>query len=211
MRAVLCATAALALIAVGAPERAAPSVLIAENRCNTQTIDEASSHLRDYDRRASEGNSAQLLQRYGALVDVISVLNEERDVLESVCSSDAERAPLFAQIAAFSAWALALEADIAGKLNPSCSAAATALATMMLADAWLGLANVVNSDQGTVPAAFKDVVPKVRSRADAVGLNLPVWAETSAYWRDHVRIKAKAAIATCPSPAPVPSTSPRQP
>jgi hypothetical protein len=75
----------------------------------------------------------------------------------------------------------------------------------MLADAWLSLANVVNNDGGTVPAAFASVAPKVQTRAQAVGLALPIWADTSAYWRDQIRLKAKAAVATCPSPSPAPS------
>ncbi len=61
---------------------------------------------------------------------------------------------------------------------------------------------------GAVPTEFTDVIPKVRTRADAVGLALPAWAETSAYWAGQVRDKAKAAIATCPSPSP--STSPAE-
>ena len=112
---------------------------------------------------------------------------------------------MFAQIAATSAWALTLESDIAARLNSSCPAAAQALPTMMLSDAWLALANVVNEGNGTVPAAFADVIPKVQSRAAAAGLTLPAWSETSAYWRDGVHAKAKAAIATCPTPSPSPS------
>ncbi len=63
---------------------------------------------------------------------------------------------------------------------------------MMLADAWLALANVVNAAGGAVPTAFADVIPKVRTRADAVGLALPAWTETSAYWAGQVHDKAKA-------------------
>ncbi len=56
-----------------------------------------------------------------------------------------------------------------------------------------------------MPAIFKDVVPKVQTRAATVGLSLPSWADTSAYWRDGVRDKAKALAATCPSPTPLAS------
>jgi hypothetical protein len=188
-----------------APVGAATSVADASNRCNSQTIDDQSARVRDYDRRGSGGNNTQLLARLGAIADVIAIINEEREILDSVCSSDAQRASLFAQIAATTAWALTLEADIAAKLNASCPAAAQALPTIMLADAWLSLANVVNNDGGTVPAAFASVAPKVQTRAQAVGLALPIWADTSAYWRDQIRLKAKAAVATCPSPSPAPS------
>jgi hypothetical protein len=186
------------------PVRAEPPVEIAANRCNGQTIDDASARIRDYDRHTPGGSSVQLLQRFGAIAEVVSILNEEREILNSICSSDAQRAAFFAQIAATAAWALALEADVAARLNASCPAAAQALPTMMLSDAWLSLANVIN-DQGSVPAAFGDVIPKVQARAQAVGLTLPAWRDTSAYWRDQVHLKAKAEIATCPSPSPTPS------
>jgi hypothetical protein len=195
--------ATLPLAAAPAPAVSAP-VMIAAGRCNSQTIDDASSHLRDYERHAPGGNPAQLTERYGAIADVIATLNEERDVLNSICSTDAQRA-FFAQIAANAAWALALEADVAGRLNSSCPAAAQALPTMMLSDAWLALANVVNDNGGTVPQAFNEAIPRVQTRATAVGLTLPAWSETSAYWRDQVHAKAKAAIATCPSPSPSPT------
>ncbi len=132
--------AAVVLLAAAQPVQTAPAFLVAANRCNSQMIDDASSRVRDYDRRGPGSGSAKLLQRYGALAELISTLNEERDVLDSMCASDAQRAPLFAQIAAYSAWALALESDVAAKLNASCPAAATALPAMMLADAWLALA-----------------------------------------------------------------------
>ncbi|HVR47132.1 MAG TPA: hypothetical protein VMT95_10935 [Candidatus Binatia bacterium] len=203
--------AAIVLLGVAGPARAGPPILLASDRCNGQTIDDASSRIRDYDRHGPGSGSAKQLQRYGALVEVISTLNEERDVLESMCASDLQRAPLLAQIAAYSAWALALQSDVAAKLNASCPAAATALPTMMLADAWLALANVVNADGGAVPASFADVVPKVQTRAAAVGLTLPSWADTSAYWAGQVRDKAKSAIATCPTPSPSPHPSPSTP
>ncbi len=186
------------------PVNAAPPLEIAANRCNSQTIDDASGRIRDYDRHAEGGSSAQLLQRYGAIVEVISTLNEEREILNTVCSTEAQREAFFAQIAATAAWALALEADVAARLNASCPAAAHALPTMMLADAWLSLANVVNEGGGSVPAAFGDVIPKIQTRAQAVGLALPAWRDTSAYWRDQVHAKEKAAVATCPSPSPTP-------
>ncbi len=190
----------------GAPAHAGARVEIAVNRCNSLTIDEASSRVRDYDSHTAGAGSGQLLQRFRAIAEIIATLNEERDILNTICSSDAQREAFFVQIAATAAWALALEADVAGRLNASCPAAAQALPTVMLADAWLSLANVVNEDGGSVPAAFGEVIAKVQTRAQAVGLTLPAWRDTSAYWRDQVHAKTKAAVATCPSP----STSPPQ-
>jgi hypothetical protein len=198
-------TLVLTLPLAASPARAERPVQVAVNRCNGQTIDDASARVREYDRHPPSGSSAQLLQRYGAIAEVIATLGEERDILNSICSSDAQRAPLFAEIAETAAWALVLEADVAARLNPACTVAATALPTMMLADAWLALANVVNDDGGAVPATFGNVIPKVQTRAQAVGLALPAWPETSAYWRDQVHAKAKAAVETCPSPSPSPT------
>ncbi len=185
---------------------AAP-VEVAATRCNGQTIDDASGRVRDYDRHAPGNSSAALVVRYGALAEVISVLNEEHEILNNICSSDAQKAPFFAQIAATSAWALVLQADLAARLNASCPAGAKALPTMMIADAWLALANVVNDEDGNVPPAFANVIPKVQTRAQTLGLALPAWPETSAYWRDQVHAAAKTQVAACPSPSPSPSPS----
>ncbi len=75
----------------------------------------------------------------------------------------------------------------------------------MLADAWLSLANLVNENGGAVPLEFSDVIPKIRSRAQAVGLTLPAWPETSQYWRDQLDAKEKPIIQACQSPSATPS------
>jgi hypothetical protein len=193
-----------ALVGAAPPLRAATPMQVAVNRCNSQTVDDAYARVRDFDRHAPGGTSDDLLQRIGAITGLLATLREEREILDSICTSDAARAPLFAQIAATTAWALTLESDVAVRLNASCPPAARALATMMLSDAWLTMANVVNDSGGPVPAIFVDVISKVQSRAQAVGLTLPAWADTSAYWRDRVRDRAKADVATCPSPSPSP-------
>jgi len=201
-------TLALALLAASllgaSPAGAAAPVLVASDRCNGQTIDDAAQHVRDYDRHPPGNGTAQLLQRYAAIADVLSTLNEEGEILNTLCS-ETQRAGLFTQIAATSAWALALDSDVAARLNASCPAAAKALPAMMLSDAWLALARVVNERDGQVPAAFQDIIPKVQTRAQAVDLTLPAWADTSAYWRDQVHAKAKSDAAGCPSPAPSPT------
>jgi hypothetical protein len=204
MPAVLLGLAAMAFGGGAAPARAGRlgPVIVAESRCNDQTINESSGQIRDYDRHGPGSSLSSLQERYGKIASILSVLNEERGILQAVCSSEAQKAPLFAELAATSAWALALESDIAAKLSAACPAAARALPSMMLADAWLALANVVNEDGGRVPRSIGEVVPKIQSRAAAAGLTLPAWADTSAYWRDQVRAKAKTAIEACPSPSP---------
>ncbi len=196
--------ACAALVGAAAPLRAATPVQIAVNRCNSQTVDEAYARVRDFDGHAPGGSPGDLLQRIGAITGLLATLREEREILDSMCASDAARAPLFVEIAATTAWALTLESDVAARLNASCPAAAQAFPKLMLSDAWLAMANVVNDSGGAVPSIFADVIPKVQSRAQAVGLTLPPWADTSAYWRDRVHDRAKADVATCPSPTPAP-------
>lgn len=194
------------LAGTAAPLRTATPVAAAGNRCNSQTADDAYARMRDYDRRGASGNTTQQLERFAAIAGVLATLREEREILDSVCTSDAARAPLFAQIAATTAWALVLEADLGARLNASCPAGAHALPTMMLSDAWLAMAKVINDSGGTVPAIFANVIPKVQTGAQTVGLTLPPWADTSAYWRDQVHAQAKTEAATCPSPSASPSS-----
>jgi len=194
--------AVVATLVTVVPGHAAATVIVAVNRCNGQVIDESSARVRDYDRHPPADNQTALLKRYGALSELVGTLNEEREILDSVCSRDARQGELFAQVAAASGTALVLEADVTAKLNAACPAAATGIPQMILADAWLGLARVVNEQNGTVPASFSDVIAKVQSHAHAVNLTLPAWADTSAYWRDQVKAKAKDAVATCQSPSP---------
>ena len=174
----------------------------AANRCNSLTIDGASARVRDYDRHPpgdAPGAAACALWRdRGRHLDA----HEEHEILNGVCSTETQKAPLLAQIAAISAWALALESDIAARLNASCPPAAKAFPTIMLADAWLLLANGrQRRTAGAVPPDFSEVIPKIQSRAQAVGLTLPAWGDTSQYWRDQVDAKEKPIIqAVRPSP-----------
>jgi hypothetical protein len=206
--AVLVCLALLAAAIAPSGVHAAEPVEIAVSRCNGQTIDDVSRRLHDYDRHSPGSSQSQLLARYAGIVDALSTLGEERDILKSVCSSESQTEAFYTQIAAMTAWSLVLEADVAGKLSASCPAAAHGLPTMMLADAWLALANRVNDANGVVPTAFSDVIPKVQTAAQAVDLTLPPWSDTSQYWSDQIHTKQKAAIATCPTPSPSPSPSP---
>ena len=93
--------AAVLLVCAGlagatAPLRAAIPVEVAVNRCNSQTADDAYARVRDFDRNAPGGSSNDLLQRIGVITGLLATLREERDILDSICASDAARAPLFA-------------------------------------------------------------------------------------------------------------------
>ena len=195
---------ATALLPNGTPIMAATPDTVAANRCNSQVVDESYARIRDYDRKAPSTRIDDLVRRFGAIAEVLKTLHEEHEIVDSVCPTDAARAPLFTEIAASTAWALMLEADIAASLNAWCPAAQKALPTMMLADAWLTMANVINENNGAVPPLFADTILKVRTRAAAAGLTLPAWSETSRYWSDNVAAAAKKEAATCPSPSPSP-------
>jgi hypothetical protein len=194
------ALAVVLTIAVVIGARSSP--VPAANRCNGLTIDSESARVRDYDRHPPADTPSALVTRYGAIADVISTLTEEHGILSSICSSEPQKTALFVQIAAVSAWAIVLESDIAARLNASCPGAAKAFPSIMLADAWLSLANVVNENGGAAPPEFAEVTPKIQSRAQAVGLALPAWADTSQYWRDQLDAKEKPIIQACPSPSP---------
>jgi hypothetical protein len=198
------------VVPVGVPQvgsaASLASAAVAASRCNSRTINDYQGQIRYYEAHPPRGNPADLNHRLVDIGDILSSLNEEHGVLDSVCATDGEKAPLFAQLNATVAWALALQSDIAAKLNVSCPPAAKTLPAAMLAQAWLAVAATVNDNNGTVPKSIAEVIPKVQTRAAAVGLTLPSYTETSAYWRDQVAELAKQAVATCPTPVPVPAT-----
>lgn len=178
----------------------------AASRCNSRTISDYQTQIRGYDAHPPRDNPSALNARLGDIAEILEGLTEEHGVLDNVCPNDADKAPLFAQLNATVAWALALQSDIAAKLNVSCPPAAKALPAAMLAQAWLAIAATVNDNDGAIPKALTDVIPKVQTRATAIGLTLPAYPDTSAYWRDQVADQAKQAVAGCPTPVPVPAT-----
>ncbi len=178
----------------------------AASRCTSRYISDYQTQIRGYDAHPPRDNPGALNDRLGAIADILQSLNEEHGVLDNVCPSDADKMPLYAELNATVAWALALQSDIAAKLNASCPPAAKALPAAMLAQAWLAIAATVNDNGGTVPKALTEVIPKVQTRAAAVGLTLPAYTETSAYWRDQVADQARQAVEICPTPVPPPAT-----
>lgn len=202
---------ALAIV-VGAPvsgatmHAATGATLAAASRCNARMINDYTGQIRNYDAHPPKNDPAALNARLGDIADILGSLGEEHNVLDSICPNETDKAPLFAQLNAATAWGLVLQSDIAAKLNVSCPPAAKALPAAMLAQAWLALAATVNDAGGTVPKSIAEVIPKVQTRAVAVGLTLPAYPETSAYWRDQVTEQAKQAVQICPTPVPPPAT-----
>jgi hypothetical protein len=190
------------------------SIVAAASRCNSRMINDYEGQIRNFDAHPARGNPADLSARLNDIGDILQSVDEEHNVLDSICPSEADKAPLFAQLAATTAWGLALQSDIAVKLNASCPPAAKALPTAMLAGAWLAIAATVNDANGNVPKSIAEVIPKVQTRAAAVGLALPAYPETSAYWRDQAALQAKAAVESCATPAsaasPSPAASPKE-
>jgi hypothetical protein len=181
----------------------------AASRCSPRVVDDYNAQIRAFAKNPPKDNNAALNARLGDIADILNSLGEEHNVLDSVCPTDTDKQPLFAQLNATTAWALVLQSDIAVKLNASCPGAAKALPAAMIAQAWLAVAASVNDAGGSVPKPIAQVQPLVQARATALGLTLPAYSETSAYWRDQMADNAKAAVAVCmPSPSPSPSGSP---
>jgi hypothetical protein len=167
-------------------------------------INDYASQIRDYDAHPPRGNLGDLQKRFNDINALLQALNQERGIVDSLCDSDAAKAPLFAYIAGTASYALALESDVAVRMNQPCPPAAKAVAQALLAQGWLDLGSVVNDAGGKEPPDVIEAAPRIRTRAATLGMPLPAWADTSAYWRDQQSQAAKAAIEACPSPSPSP-------
>lgn len=208
-RSILTASAFLmSLTLVGAPPAVAGPTLVAASRCNSRMIGDYAAEIRDDDAHQPGSKLSDLQKRYNDLNELLQTLSQERAVLDSVCASDADKAPLFAYLSATASYALALQSDIALKINLPCPPAAKAVAEALLAQGWLDLASTVNDAGGTVPKDVAQAAPRIQKRAEALGMTLPVYKDTSAYWRDQQSGQAKTAIDACSTPAPSASPSP---
>ncbi len=193
---------------IQAPGRA--GMLVAVDRCNGRMVNDYATQVRDYDAHPARSNPTDLEKRFNDIDQILAGLNQERGILDNICSSDAQKSPMFAQISATAAWALALESDIATKLGLPCPAGAKAYSEALLAQAWLDLASIVNDNGGTVPTDVARTAPKIQTRAATLGLTLPAYPQTSGYWRDTIAAQTKTAVQACPTPSgsPVPSPNP---
>jgi hypothetical protein len=192
---------------VGVPAaRAAAPALVAADRCNSRMINEYATQVRDWDAHPPRGNLGDLEKRFNDINQLLQALNQERGIVDSLCSDDVAKAPLFAYIGATASYALALESDVALRINQPCPPAAKAVAEALLAQGWLDLGSVVNDAGGNPPHDVTEAAPRLQTRAAALEMKLPAWGETSAYWRDQVSNQAKAAIEACSTP--LPSSSP---
>ncbi len=191
--------------------RGAQSELVAASRCNGRLIDDYQNQIRDVERHPA-GNDGAIWQQLSELGDTLNALGEEHNVLDHVCANDTDKAPLFAQINAATATGLVLRANLTNKLYAPCPPAATAVAQAQIAQAWLAVAATINDQNGTIPVIIAPVIPKIQARAAAFGMSLPVYAETSAYWRDQFANAVTPAMESCagklPTPPPTPSPEP---
>jgi hypothetical protein len=193
-----------AFIPVSQSEAAGAASVVAVDRCNGRMINDYAEEVRNDDARPPRNSPADLAKRFDDISQLLAGLNQERGILDIMCTSDAQKAPYFAQIGAAAAWALTLQSDIASKLEMPCAAGSKAFSQALLAQAWLDLASIVASTGGTLPPDVAQVAPKVQTHAAALGLTLPAYADTSSYWRDTISAQAKTAIEACPTPKPTP-------
>jgi hypothetical protein len=170
-------------------------------------ISDYADEVRNFDKHPPSNNVGDLQKRFNDINQLLQALSQERTVIDTFCTTDADKAPLFAYIGGIASYALALESDVALRINQPCPAGAKGVATALLAQAWLDLGMLVNDAGGKVAKDVSDAAPRIQTRATALGLTLPPWADTSAYWRDNLNKLARAAIETCP-PAPSGSSSP---
>jgi hypothetical protein len=201
-------TFGLAILASAIPSNASEAKCVASvvavDRCNGRMVNEYADEIRNDDARPPRSNPADLEKRFDDISQLLAGLDQERGILDIMCSTDAQKAPYFAQIGAAAAWGLALQSDVASKLAMPCPAGSKGFSQALLAQAWLDLASIVANAGGTVPPEVARIAPKVQTRAAALGLTLPAYPETSAYWRDTVAAQAKTAIEACPTPSPAP-------
>jgi hypothetical protein len=210
MRRLIAIFALLILASPGIQTPARAGALVALDRCNDRMVNDYATQVRDYDAHPARSNPTDLEKRFNDIDQLLADLNQEQGILDNVCSSDAQKSPMFTQIGATAAWGLALESDIATKLGLPCPAGAKAFSEALLAQAWLDLASIVNENSGTVPADVARTAPKIQTRAAALGLTLPAYPQTSGYWRDTIAAQTKTAVQACPTPSgsPAPSSSP---
>lgn len=184
------------------------SVAAGNPRCNHDEAGILEQQIRGYDRKPPAPTIDALTQRVADLNELLQQAQIERDILHEICSSE-ERVPIYDQLAGVMAWAYALQADIESKRFTllKCDATAKQAPQALIASAWAALATTFSNvaEEGATPGPaptpaplVAEVMPKIRSRAAAVGLALPPPRAATAYWRDTILSK----VAPCPPPHP---------
>jgi hypothetical protein len=196
---------------LAAPVDVHASTLVAVDkvRCNERATNAYDEQMSDFEHHPPGNSLADLQKRLAEIGGVLTGIGQERNVLDNVCApGDPQRLQLFGHIAAVVATGFALISDLALQGGSSCPAGAKASADAFLAEAWLSLARIVNEVDGKVPPSIAPTIPKIQSRAAALGFALPAWADTSAYWRDQVKKAANDADAVCAAPPASPAALP---
>jgi hypothetical protein len=199
-------TLAIAAFAISpAPTIAASSRVAAASRCDSNVIDGFEMQIRNDEAHPPGDRQAELLTRFHELDSTVNGLDMEKTVLDGVCAAGPTRTGYDVRVAADQGWALTLEADTLAKVQPPCPDAFGAMPRLLLATAWLALANPINeAGDGVIPPAIAAVVAKIEPRAKSLDLTLPKFADTSDYWRKGVAADTKAALQKCPAPADQP-------
>ena len=198
--------AAILVVSFGAAGARASSSMVAITRCDAKNINEFQNTVQDYERHPARKSGDQL-KELSDLQDIVQGLAQERGVLDAVCPETMSRAKYFSQIAAVEAWAYALQSDMALNLGPPCPTAGNVIPNQLLASGWFVLAGSV-LELGSAAPSITAVIPKVQTRAAKIDFTLPTFADTSNYWVDTTKEKAKAALIACNLPVVTPTPSP---
>jgi hypothetical protein len=168
-------------------------------RCNNVVATRLEDEVRGYERHTAKAEPNAWDERMAKFHDVMANMGLEEDVLKSVCP-EPDFSPIKSQMDATRAWVFALESDIArAEYVRDCPAQELPVAAGFVAQAWLAL--VTATPEGT--AATKLVIeltPKIKARAVAVSLTLPIPANTSNYWMTQVQATGRTAAQACPTP-----------
>jgi hypothetical protein len=198
--------AAILVVSFGAVGARANSSMVAITRCDSKNINELQNTVQDYERHPARKSGDQI-KELTDLQDIVQELAQERGVLDAVCPENMSRAKFFTQIAAVEAWAFALQSDMAVNLGPPCPTAGNVIPDQLLASGWFVLAGSVLENGSAIPSVAA-VIPKVQTRAAKIDFTLPAFADTSNYWVDTIKEKAKAALTACNLPVVTPTPSP---
>ena len=82
---------------------------VALARCNAANATQYEDRVRDFEKHAPSANDRN--DRYAALQEIVDAATNEASILHEICS-EADYAPLVAQLLATQAWALLEEGDL---------------------------------------------------------------------------------------------------
>ncbi len=169
-------------------------------RCNGVVATRVEDDVRGYEGHPAKAVPEEWDARMGKFHDLLATMSVEEDVLKAVCPAD-DFVPIKSQMDATRAWVFALESDIArAEYVKDCPAQELPVASGFVAQAWPDLVTATPEGMTTPTKLVTELTPKIKSRAVAVSLTLPVPADTSNYWMTQVQAAGRTAAQACPTP-----------